>query len=211
MKSVHVLIFYTLVATSHAAAESLQQLGEDWPQPRQNQKSNIPITDKTNDSDAFHILPMPKPEMAAQDLETEKPASFSRSHSISPHLASLYATREHLAYAIGLQYFNFQSSRPIEYSVDVLDAGSAYLAGAYKWFFFEQQRWQSHAKLGLSLYLNPDQGMASLVDIDNLSALLQYGWEWYIEKPLSLRLDLQALVGQNQSLLGLQIGLAWGY
>lgn len=202
------ILFYTLVLTTDAQATKSNRLGENLEDSPQSQE--LPSESQSSKFD-YDITKMEKPPENPKKEQEINPSILTKNYSFSPHIGAGYSSEKYVGYGIGFQYLNFKAKRPLEYAVDLYNNGAAVLGVAHKWFFLGEKNWQSHAKLGLALYLDPDQGVATVLDIDNVLASLQYGWEKYLSPPLALRIDFDMVIGESATIANINFGYSWGF
>ncbi|MEC9284103.1 MAG: hypothetical protein VX642_15415, partial [Bdellovibrionota bacterium] len=156
MKPVFSLIFYTIVLLTNdfAFAEKKHFLGDSLDQELpMNEESS---SNKHNGMFEYDITPMKKPNMSKSYKKQLHPSIFTKNYSFSPHIGAGYSSEELQYYSIGFHYMNFKADWPLEYSLDINNNGEGHLSISHKSFFIDKSPWQSHARIGLSLYMNPD-------------------------------------------------------
>ena len=201
-----VLLFSTLVLSQNTFAAPNESLGEKLDLSTSVEKTETP---KTNETYEFDLTPMKKPKTT--HVSTDKPAYLTSDYSLAINISTGYSSFYSWSYAIGFQYFNFKSSLNLESSFQVYDRGAAQFSLAKKWFQFNFDANQVHYKLGLGLYMDPSQGVATLVDINNLGIVAQVGLESLLNRPLSYRIDLDFYAGKRASIIMLQAGYSWAW
>lgn len=211
MKPLFYSIFYTIVLLSNEFiyAEKKHSLGDSLDQ-------SIAIEEKESEGTKnkrfeYDLTPMVKPKTTKSYKKQIHPSTFTKNYSFSPHIGAGYSSEQHQYYSVGFHYMNFKADWPLEYSLDINNTGEGKFAIGYKSFFVDEGAWQSHARIGLSLYMNPDQGFATIADLDNVGASLQYGWEKFLSPPISVRIDFDLSIGQNASIAVLNFGYSWAH
>lgn len=211
MKRLFSLIFYTIVLLINATAfaDKKHSLGESLDQSIAIEEDSS--TDKPEKMFEYDLTPMKKPKMERSFKKQLHPSIFTKNYSFSPHLGVGYSSEELQYYSLGFHYMNFKTEWPLEYSLDINNKGEGNFSIAYKSFFVDKSPWQNHARIGLNLYMDPDQGFATVADIDNIGANLQYGWEKFLSPPISVRIDIDLNIGQNAAIAMLNFGYSWAH
>jgi hypothetical protein len=201
------LVFATIVLTPFAYSATDIPLGknlDDSPKSKQEEEN------KPNSNYEFDLAPIkkfPKPE----NKQNEKPAYLTKNYSFNPTLSFGYSTENQTIYAIGFQYLNFKNNLKSEWGFNLYNQGDASISLSRKWFFFDWGKFQAHSKFGLGLYMNPSQGIATIVDIKNFGLNMQFGFEKLLSQPLSLRGDIDLLATQRNVILMINLGYSWAW
>lgn len=201
------LVFATIVLTPFAYPATDIPLGKNLDKATEKENVENKESTSTYDFDLAPIKKFPKP----QNKQTEKPAYLTKNYSFNPSLSFGYSTENNQIYAFGFQYLNFKNTLKSEWGFNLYNQGDASLSLSRKWFFFDWGKYQAHTKFGLGLYMNPSQGIATIVDIKNFGLNFQFGLEKLLSQPLSLRGDIDLLVTQRNVILMLNLGYSWAW
>lgn len=199
-------IFTTMVLFQTSYAASNKELGK---QLDLDPKEKMETPSGVNSNYQFDLSEMKKPPVSTHT--TEKPLYLISSYSISPHIGIGYSDQNTTAYSLGIQYISFKSKFRLEYSFDLYNKGAALTTVTKKWYLLNFPKWQGHAKAGLGLYLNPSQGIATIVDVNNLGLSFQFGIEKILEPPVSLRFDIEFYSGKRDTILMINSGYSWAW
>lgn len=206
MQKVLLMIFSTIVLSHATHGASNKELGKELDLKSGSQTEDF----KPVDSDyEFDLTPMEKPMRS--DMEYNKPAYMTSEYSLSPHIGVGYSNKNKNAYSLGIQYINFRNPHRLEFSFELYNKGAAAINASRKWYLMNMGKYQGHLKAGLGFYLNPSQGIATIVDVKNLGINLQIGFEKTLKPPVSLRFDIDAFIGQRETLFLVNTGYSWAW
>jgi hypothetical protein len=98
-----------------------------------------------------------------------------------------------------------------EIGADAVARSGGLIHLARKFMWFERTSYRPFLLLGPTLKLNPNQRLATLVDLNNYQLRLSLGFEDALNSRRSARFEVQLLAGAKEQTLSLLFGHSWAF
>lgn len=137
--------------------------------------------------------------------------------SVSPRLGLVFDPDKirnnfEFVFLFGVMYMlPSDSNKHWEIGFDIHTGGLGYLQVNHRWVFTHTEKLRPFVRAGLSSRLKSEQGLASVVNKDNVQARVGLGIEDMIISPMSASIAMEIATGTDQSFLGIIIGYSWAW
>lgn len=159
--------------------------------------------------------PATKPKLV--NMREESTYFYPYSTSMGPRIGLLFDS-ERIAkqwsplVVLGFFYkLNSISANHIVAGADLQSDSTGAINGLIEHTYSPSEKFRPFVKGGLSLLIQPDKGMANLVDYNNYRVRIGAGIEDLLQDPASLRWDFEATVGLTGYAANIIFGYSWAW
>lgn len=167
-------------------------------------------------SETIDITPVGDIDSDTDVRTTSNEYFFPYRRSISPRVGSVFNTDEYaderrLLFLAGFQYL-YQSKRLKNYEagLDLISNGTGRAHFGRRWIH-ARTRFRPYSKAGAGFKLVPEDGLATVLKLENWNVRGAVGFERLLLAPLSLRCDLELVVGPSDLEMIAALGYSWAW
>lgn len=212
------VLFHLIVASSLFAPALV------WSAPSGLSPSDEPVIDEEETKEKSKDLSNPTKLDAMEITEPtpvvtkkEKKYQFKFNESAGPRIGMVLSAaklreRKRPDYLIGFQYMMASKSNLHgEFGADANTYGSGHVFGSAKYIFSHKEKRRPFVKGGMMLIPNPADGLGAFLRIESYNALLGAGLEDLLKENLSIRIDIELIIGPSQSAALINFGHSWAW
>jgi len=198
------LVFSAPVCTRAAEDISLTEIKQT------NEKNSEPPTG-IKDMDVSKI-----PEPKSQFVSSKSQVFFPYESSMSPRFGmgtdSNRISNNEYYFLYGLQYqFAGENGLHWEAGGDVLSDGTGVVSLGRKWRYFPTEAMRPYLKLAGALHIDPSEQLTTFLRTENFQIRPAVGFEYFLEHPSSVRLELESWFSMKKRGLHFCIGYSYAF
>ncbi len=147
----------------------------------------------------------------------DQPYFYPYKKSVSPRIGFVFdpdKLREklELVFLFGFVFLlPSNTSNHWELGFDIHTGGVGYLQVNRRWVFTSTEKFRPFLRAGVSSRMKSEQGLASVVNQDNVQLRLGFGFEDLLINPLSAAVGMDLAVGSDQTFLAVLLGYSWAW
>tara|TARA_Y100000817_G_scaffold279521_1_gene242944 strand:- start:500 stop:1123 length:624 start_codon:yes stop_codon:yes gene_type:complete len=207
MRVIHSSVFVVLVFTC-LPSMARPHLHSPDPSIEQVENPNKDIKHPLQNEDVS-ITPFKEPPTEVVEREF-----YPYRQSLTPRIGFLVDSTElrRLRYSLGVSYMFPSYDNPfIEAGVDVTSNSLGFVHVTRRHIFNQHHYFRPFYKYGIAHLVDPDKELGSFVSIENYYLRITGGIEDVLEKPKSIRLELELSLGTTNAYINLIVGWSYGF
>lgn len=158
----------------------------------------------------------PDEEEKQENRKTLRSLYYPYKQSMSPRLGGVIdpdLVRDgEFPFLFGISYMLPRNRSPqVEFTFDLLTNSKAHLSAMLRRIFYERESFRPFVRAGVTLAADSDERLATFSNWENYLARASIGMEDVIEMPMSVRLEMEVLIGSRDQMLVFSFGYSWAW